>query len=141
MRAAARPARGREVLSIAVVSGVGSAGERDPPVGERRWRAGVTGAGGILGAGGGDGGRGGHGKSSKPSDGMNAKFPAYRYADMVELERRLVVEGLKVDHLRLVMGTSMGGMHTWLWGERWPEMMDALMPLASLPAEISGRNR
>lgn len=83
----------------------------------------------------------GHGGSSKPSDGLHAKFPAYRYADMVEAEFQLVTKGLKVDHLRLVMGTSMGGMHTWLWGSTHPTMMDALLPLASLPVEISGRNR
>jgi homoserine O-acetyltransferase/O-succinyltransferase len=83
----------------------------------------------------------GHGKSSKPSDGLHAKFPHYGYVDMVEAERRLLVEGLGVTHLRLVMGTSMGGMHTWLWGERYPDFMDALMPLASLPTQISGRNR
>jgi homoserine O-acetyltransferase/O-succinyltransferase len=83
----------------------------------------------------------GHGKSSKPSDGMHAKFPRYGYRDMVEAERRLLVDGLGVNHARLVMGTSMGGMHTWLWGELHPEFMDALMPLASLPTQISGRNR
>lgn len=83
----------------------------------------------------------GHGGSSKPSDGLHARFPAYRYRDMVSAQYRLVTEGLKVDHLRLVMGTSMGGMHTWLWGEHYPEFMDALMPLASLPTQISGRNR
>ncbi|HSU86078.1 MAG TPA: alpha/beta fold hydrolase [Chthoniobacterales bacterium] len=83
----------------------------------------------------------GHGKSSKPSDGMHAKFPRYGYRDMVEAERRLLVDGLGVNHARLVMGTSMGGMHTWLWGEIHPEFMDALMPLASLPTQISGRNR
>ena len=82
----------------------------------------------------------GHGKSSKPSDGMHAKFPRYGYRDMVEAEHRLLKE-LGVDHERLVMGTSMGGMHTWLWGETFPEEMDALMPLASLPTQISGRNR
>jgi homoserine O-acetyltransferase len=83
----------------------------------------------------------GHGGSSKPSDGLRAKFPRYGYLDMVEAEYRLVTEGLGVNHLRLVMGTSMGGMHTWLWGERHPDFMDALMPLASLPVQISGRNR
>src|SRR6266480_604875 len=83
----------------------------------------------------------GHGKSSKPSDGMHAKFPRYRYIDMVEADCRLLTEGLGVDHARLVMGTSMGGMHTWLWGEIHPDFMDALMPLASLPTQISGRNR
>jgi homoserine O-acetyltransferase/O-succinyltransferase len=83
----------------------------------------------------------GHGGSSKPSDGLRAKFPRYGYLDMVEAEYRLVTEGLGVNHLRLVMGTSMGAMHTWLWGERYPAFMDALMPLASLPIQISGRNR
>ena len=83
----------------------------------------------------------GHGKSSKPSDGLHAKFPHYGYVDMIEAEHRLLTEGLGVNHLRLVMGTSMGGMHTWLWGERYPDMMDALMPLASLPTQIAGRNR
>ena len=83
----------------------------------------------------------GHGKSSKPSDGMHAKFPRYGYIDMVEAQYRLLTEGLGVNHARLVMGTSMGGMHTWLWGETHPDFMDALMPLASLPTQISGRNR
>src|SRR5213082_4282357 len=83
----------------------------------------------------------GHGKSSKPSDGMHAKFPHYGYLDMVEADYRLLTEGLGVNHARLVMGTSMGGMHTWLWGELHPDFMDALMPLASLPTQISGRNR
>jgi homoserine O-acetyltransferase len=83
----------------------------------------------------------GHGRSSKPSDGLHARFPRYGYLDMIEAQRRLLVEGLGVSHLRLVMGTSMGGMHTWLWGERYPDMMDALLPLASLPTQISGRNR
>ena len=83
----------------------------------------------------------GHGKSSKPSDGMHAKFPRYGYRDMVEAQYRLLTDGLGVNHVRLVMGTSMGGMHSWLWGEFHPEFMDALMPLASLPTQISGRNR
>lgn len=83
----------------------------------------------------------GHGQSSKPSDGLHAKFPRYGYPDMIEAQYRLITEGLNVNHLRLVMGTSMGGMHTWLWGELHPDFMDALMPLASLPAQISGRNR
>ena len=83
----------------------------------------------------------GHGKSSKPSDGMHAKFPHYGYLDMVEAQYRLLTDGLGVSHARLVMGTSMGGMHTWLWGELHPDFMEALMPLASLPAQISGRNR
>jgi homoserine O-acetyltransferase/O-succinyltransferase len=83
----------------------------------------------------------GHGQSSKPSDGLRGRFPRYGYLDMVEAQYRLVTEGLGLNHLRLVMGTSMGGMHTWLWGERYPTFMDALMPLASLPTQISGRNR
>jgi homoserine O-acetyltransferase len=83
----------------------------------------------------------GHGGSSKPSDGLRDRFPRYGYTDMIEAQYRLVTDGLKVDHLRLVMGTSMGGMHTWLWGQMHPEFMDALLPLASLPAQISGRNR
>lgn len=83
----------------------------------------------------------GHGKSSKPSDGMHTKLPHYGYLDMVEAQYRLLTDGLGVNHLRLVMGTSMGGMHSWLWGELHPDFMDALMPLASLPSQISGRNR
>ena len=83
----------------------------------------------------------GHGKSSKPSDGLHAQFPHYGYADMVEAQYRLLTDGLGVNHARLVMGTSMGGMHTWLWGEQHPEFMDALLPLASLPTQIAGRNR
>jgi homoserine O-acetyltransferase len=83
----------------------------------------------------------GHGRSSKPSDGLRARFPRYGYRDMIAAQRRLLTEGLKVDHLRLIMGTSMGGMHTWLWGQTHPEFMDALLPLASLPTQISGRNR
>jgi homoserine O-acetyltransferase/O-succinyltransferase len=83
----------------------------------------------------------GHGKSAKPSDDLRAKFPLFGYTDMVEAQYRLLTEGLGVNHLRLVMGTSMGGMHTWVWGERYPEFMDALMPLASLPVQIAGRNR
>jgi homoserine O-acetyltransferase len=83
----------------------------------------------------------GHGKSSKPSDGMHAHFPQYDYADMVLLQHELVEKGLGVDHLRLVMGTSMGCMHSWMWGEAYPTEMDALMPLACLPVQIAGRNR
>ncbi len=83
----------------------------------------------------------GHGKSSKPSDGLHARFPHYGYLDMIDAQCRLIIEGLGIAHLRLVMGTSMGGMHSWLWGETYPTMMDALMPLASLPVQISGRNR
>src|SRR5437762_9882844 len=83
----------------------------------------------------------GHGKSSKPSDALHAKFPRYGYVDMVSAQYQLLTAGLGVNHARLVMGTSMGGMHTWLWGETHPDFMDALMPLASLPTQISGRNR
>jgi len=83
----------------------------------------------------------GHGKSSKPSDGLHARFPHYNYEDMVRAQFRLVHDGLQVDHLRLVMGTSMGAMHTWTWGYLYPDAMDALMPLASAPVEIAGRNR
>lgn len=83
----------------------------------------------------------GHGQSSKPSDGLHARFPKYGYADMVDAQQRLLTQGLGVNHLRLVMGTSMGGMQAWVWGERYPDFMDALFPLASLPGQISGRNR
>lgn len=83
----------------------------------------------------------GHGKSSKPSDGLHAHFPQYAYEDMVNAQYALVTQGLQVDHLRLVMGTSMGCMHTWMWGENHAEFIDALMPLACLPVQIAGRNR
>jgi len=83
----------------------------------------------------------GTGKSSKPSDGLRMKFPHYRYEDMVRAQYLLVRDGLKLDHLRMVMGTSQGGMHTWLWGVTYPDFMDALMPMASAPVEIAGRNR
>jgi homoserine O-acetyltransferase len=83
----------------------------------------------------------GHGKSSKPSDGMRAQFPKYEYADMVALQHELLEKGLGVNHLRLVIGTSMGCMHTWIWGEAYPSEMDALMPLACQPVQIAGRNR
>ena len=82
----------------------------------------------------------GHGKSSKPSDGMRAKFPRYNYDDMVSAQHRLVTEGLGVKHLRLVLGNSMGGMHTWIWGTTHPQMMDALVPMAAQPTEMSARN-
>jgi homoserine O-acetyltransferase len=82
----------------------------------------------------------GHGKSSKPSDGMKTAFPKYDYADMVDAQYRLVSEGLGVKHLRLVIGNSMGGMHTWLWGEKYPQAMDALVPMASQPTEMAARN-
>lgn len=83
----------------------------------------------------------GHGGSSKPSDGLRAAFPRYTYADMVAAQHALVAEGLGVDRLRLVAGTSMGGMQTWMWGHLHPGMVEALMPLASLPVQIAGRNR
>lgn len=83
----------------------------------------------------------GHGKSSKPSDGLHAHFPHYGYADMVEAEYALVTDGLHVRHLRLVMGTSMGCMHSWMWVERYPTFMDGAVPLACLPTQLTGRNR
>jgi homoserine O-acetyltransferase len=83
----------------------------------------------------------GHGKSSKPSDGMRAHFPHYCYDDMVVADYRLLNEQLGIKHMRLIMGTSMGAMHSWVFGEMYPDFMDALMPLASAPVEIAGRNR
>ena len=83
----------------------------------------------------------GHGRSSKPSDGLRMKFPNYRYADMVRLQYRLVTEGLGLTRLHLVMGTSMGAMHSWMWGYMYPGFADGLVPLASNPVEIAGRNR
>jgi homoserine O-acetyltransferase len=82
----------------------------------------------------------GHGKSSKPSDGLRVKFPKYNYDDMVEAHYRLIKEGLGIRHLRLVIGNSMGGMHTWLWGAKYPDYMDALVPMASQPSEMASRN-
>ena len=83
----------------------------------------------------------GHGRSSRPSDGLRMRFPRYGYLDMIRAQYLLLTMGLQVDHLYLVMGTSMGGMHTWLWGQEYADFMDFLLPLASLPAEIAGRNR
>ena len=83
----------------------------------------------------------GHGNSSKPSDGLHAHFPQYAYKDMVAAQHALLRRACEVDHLRLVMGTSMGCMHTFMWGETYPDFMDALMPLACLPVQIAGRNR
>jgi len=83
----------------------------------------------------------GHGKSSKPSDGRHAHFPEYDYDDMVAAHYQLLNEGLGVNHLRLILGTSMGCMHSFVWGETYPAFMDALMPLACQPVEIAGRNR
>ncbi len=83
----------------------------------------------------------GHGKSAKPSDGLNAHFPQYDYDDMVAAHHQLLSEGLGVNHLRLILGTSMGCMHSFVWGETYPDFMDALMPLACQPVQIAGRNR
>ena len=83
----------------------------------------------------------GHGLSSRPSEGLHARFPHYSYDDMVDADHRLLTEKLGVHHLRLVMGTSMGGMHSWIWAERYPDFMDAAVPLASVPTAIAGRNR
>jgi homoserine O-acetyltransferase len=83
----------------------------------------------------------GHGRSSRPSDGLHARFPQYAYEDMVNAQYAQVTQGLQVDHLRLVVGTSMGCMHAWMWGESHPDFVDALMPLACLPVQIAGRNR
>jgi homoserine O-acetyltransferase/O-succinyltransferase len=83
----------------------------------------------------------GHGKSTKPSDGLHARFPKYDYDDMVRSEHLLLTEGLKVGHLRLALGTSMGAMHCWVWGEMYPDFVDGLVPLASVPTQIAGRNR
>ena len=82
----------------------------------------------------------GHGRSSKPSNGLRAKFPQYNYDDMVEAQHRLLTEHLKIGHVRLIIGNSMGGMHTWLWGEKYPDYMDALAPMASQPTEMASRN-
>jgi homoserine O-acetyltransferase/O-succinyltransferase len=82
----------------------------------------------------------GRGGSSKPSDGLRANFPHYRYRDIIDSQYLMITEGLGVRHLRLVLGSSMGGMHTWLWGEMYPDLMDGLVPIASQPIAISGRN-
>jgi homoserine O-acetyltransferase len=82
----------------------------------------------------------GHGQSSKPSDGMKTAFPKYDYDDMVDAQYRLITEGLGIKHLRLVLGNSMGGMHAWIWGTKYPDAMDALVPMASQPTEMSARN-
>jgi len=83
----------------------------------------------------------GHGKSSKPSDGLRMGFPKYTYDDMVRAQHLLLTDGLKVNHLKLVLGTSMGAMHCWVWGEMYPDFVDGLVPLASAPTQIAGRNR
>ncbi len=82
----------------------------------------------------------GHGNSSKPSNGLRAKFPEYNYDDMVQAQYRLLKEGLGIRHLRLVIGNSMGGMHVWLWGSKYPDYMDALVPMAAQPSEMASRN-
>jgi homoserine O-acetyltransferase len=82
----------------------------------------------------------GHGRSSKPSDGLKAKFPQYNYADMVDAQYRLLSEGLGIQHVRLIIGNSMGGMHVWVWGERYPHYADALVPMASQPTAMASRN-
>jgi homoserine O-acetyltransferase len=82
----------------------------------------------------------GHGRSSKPSDGLRTKFPQYNYDDMVDAQYRLLKEGLGIAHLRLVIGNSMGGMHTWIWGARYPDAMDALVPMAAQPTQMASRN-
>jgi homoserine O-acetyltransferase/O-succinyltransferase len=82
----------------------------------------------------------GHGKSPKPSDGMKTKFPKYDYSDMVDAQHRLLVEGLKIQHVRLIIGNSMGGMNAWLWGEKYPDYMDTLVPMASQPTAMASRN-
>jgi homoserine O-acetyltransferase len=83
----------------------------------------------------------GHGQSSRPSDGLHARFPRYTYDDMVAAQHLLLTEGLHVDHLRLVLGTSMGGMHAWVWAETFPDFADGFVPLAAVPTQIAGRNR
>lgn len=83
----------------------------------------------------------GHGKSTKPSDGMHARFPKYTYDDMVRAQHDMLTDGLKVTHLRLILGTSMGAMQCWVWGETYPDFVDGLVPLASAPTQIAGRNR
>jgi homoserine O-acetyltransferase/O-succinyltransferase len=82
----------------------------------------------------------GHGRSAKPSDGLRTKFPKYNYEDMVDAQYRLVKEGLGIRHLRLVIGNSMGGMHAWIWGVKYPDATDALVPMASQPTEMASRN-
>jgi homoserine O-acetyltransferase len=82
----------------------------------------------------------GHGKSAKPSDGLKTAFPQYNYDDMVEAQYRLVAEGLGIKHLRLVIGNSMGGMHSWMWAEKYPDFMDAVVPMASQPTAMAARN-
>ena len=82
----------------------------------------------------------GHGNSTKPSDGLKTKFPQYNYADMVDAQYRLVAEGLGIKHVRMIIGNSMGGMNVWLWGEKYPDYMDVLVPMASQPTAMASRN-
>ena len=82
----------------------------------------------------------GHGKTAKPSDGLRTKFPRYNYDDMVVAQYSLVTEGLGLRHARMVLGFSMGGMNTWMWGVKYPDFMDTLVPMASQPVEVSSRN-
>ena len=82
----------------------------------------------------------GRGGSSKPSDGLQSRFPVYGYRDLVQAQYRLVTEGLGLDHLQVILGSSMGGMHAWLWAEQYPAMMDAIVPIACLPVAVTGRN-
>src|SRR6185437_5769743 len=82
----------------------------------------------------------GHGKSTKPSDGLKAQFPQYNYADMVDAQHRLLAEGLSIKHVRLIIGNSMGGMQVWLWGEKYPGYMDAMVPMAAQPTAMAARN-
>jgi len=138
---AARDAQGRTTNAVLVLHGTGGSGQQFLApyfAGE------LFGAGQLL-----DASRFflilvdgvGHGKSSKPSDGLHAHFPSYDYDDMVALHYKLLKEGLGVNHLRLIFGTSMGCMHSFVWGETYPDFMDALMPMACLPVQIAGRNR
>jgi homoserine O-acetyltransferase/O-succinyltransferase len=82
----------------------------------------------------------GHGRSSKPSNGLKTKFPAYNYADMVDAQYRLLSEGLGIKRVRLIIGNSMGGMHAWLWGQKYPDFMDGLVPMAAQPTAMASRN-
>jgi homoserine O-acetyltransferase len=137
----ARDARGRVVNAVLVLHGTGGSGAQFL---QPQFAGELFGPGQLL-----DATRHfivlpdsiGHGRSSKPSDGLRLKFPHYGYEDMVRAQHRLLTEHLGVDHLRLVMGTSMGGMHAWMWGYLFPDFMDGLVPLASVPTAIVGRNR
>jgi homoserine O-acetyltransferase len=136
-----RDASGRATNAVLILHGTGGTGRQFL---SQAFAGGLFGSGQLL-----DGSQHfivlpdnvGHGASSKPSDGLHAKFPKYGYTDMVRLQHRLLTEHLKVDHLRLVMGTSMGGMQTWMWASMYPTMMDGAVPLASVPTQIAGRNR